>query len=138
MSENKLMQALIKLQDEITRGKVKNQGGQVTRYRLLSNYSAAYRMQSPQMLALAEILVKRMTVGKEYTKDEVFDFIQEDKKDYPVLANSSQDSGRIFQYYAGGRTGFVRDGFLDKYMRKDTRFEAFVKWLRKLITKEVK
>lgn len=67
----------------------------------------------PQQQAdLAAILVANMEVGKEYTEQEVFNFLIDGSGDYPSLFKSTQDVTYLFRYYHGLKNDGKHAGFI--------------------------
>jgi hypothetical protein len=67
----------------------------------------------PQQQAdIAALLLKNMEVGKEYTEQEVFNFLIDGSGDYPSLFKSTQDVTYLFRYYRGLKNNGKHAGFI--------------------------
>ena len=87
------------------------------RYTLLTTVLRGGMLIPHQQADIAKILVGSMTVGKEYTEQEVFDFLIDGCGEFVSLTKSVQDVTYLFKFYrgvkkAGKYLGFVARGFI--------------------------
>ncbi len=87
------------------------------KYVLLSSKLAMWGKVPQQQSDIAELLLKYMTVDKEYTEGEVFNCLIDGCGEFNSLCTSKQDPTYLFRYYRGLKNdgkhaGFIARGFL--------------------------
>lgn len=86
-------------------------------YQLLTHKLEMWGNVPQQQLDISRILIRRMTVGVEYTEQQVFDFMVDGAGEYASIYTSKQDPTYLFRYYRGlndknKNAGFIARNFL--------------------------